>query len=162
MAEMLRPIPVDLQPKTSNLFVLEFPADLDFAEWMVQTAGRPKMTFNEIDIQYMNTHTYMAGNVSFEPMDITFIDVIGPSTSQKVMDWIRMHFESSTGKMGYATNYKKDLTLKILDPTGEEVEKWIIYGAFITNADFGELDMTNDGLLNVSVTLRYDRAVLSY
>ncbi len=159
---MLRPIPVDLQPKQSNLFVLEFPADLDFAEWMVQTAGRPKIIFNEIDIRYMNTHTYMAGSVTFETMEITFIDVIGPSTSQKVMDWIRMHFESSTGKMGYATNYKKDLVLKILDPTGEVVEKWQILGAFITSADFGELNMTSDELINVSVTIRYDRAVLNF
>ena len=162
MAEMLRPIPVDLEPKRKNRFIIEFPADLDFAEWMVQTAGRPKMSINETEIPYMNTSSWVAGKVLFETMDITFIDVIGPSTSQKVMEWVRQHFESSTGKMGYATNYKKNLTLKMLDPVGEEVEKWIIYGAFITSVDFGDLDMAADDLTDLTITVRYDRAVLAY
>lgn len=162
MAEMLRPIPVDLEPKRKNRFVLEFPADLDFAEWMVQVAGRPKLTINETQIDYMNTTSWVAGKTQWETMDIKFIDVIGPSTSQKVMEWVRQHIEYSTGKMGYATNYKKNLTLKILDPAGEEVEKWIIYGAMITSADFGDLDHSSDDLADISLTLRYDRAILAY
>ena len=159
---MLRPIPVDLEPKRKNRFVLEFPADLDFAEWMVQVAGRPKMTLNVTEIPYMNTKTYVAGQVEFDQMDITFIDVIGPSTSQKIMTWIRQTFDSATGRMGYATNYKKNLTLKMLDPAGEEVEKWIIYGAFIISVDYGDLDHSTDDLSDVSISLRYDRAVLVY
>lgn len=160
MAEMLRPIPVDLEPKRKNRFVLEFPADLDFAEWMVQTASRPAMNINVTEIDYMNTKTYVAGKVEFETMDITFIDVIGPSTSQKIMTWIRQTFDSATGRMGYATNYKKNLTLKLLDPAGEEVEKWVIYGAFVINANFNDLDHSSDELTDVTITLRYDRAVL--
>lgn len=159
---MLRPVPVDLEPKRKNRWVIEFPADLGFSEWMVQTANRPTVTVNMTEIPFMNVSTKVAGRSIWESLDITFMDAIGPSTSQKVMEWVRQCVEHSTGRMGYATNYKKQLVLKMLDPAGIPVEKWVLYGAFITSANFGDLDYSSDDLADVSVTLEYDRAILEY
>jgi hypothetical protein len=44
------------------------------------------------------------------------------------MEWVRLHAESVTGRMGYAAGYKKDVDLEMLDPTGVAVEKWILQG----------------------------------
>jgi len=159
--EMLRPVPIDLEPKRKNRWVIEFP-DLDFAEWMVQTSSRPSVSINEVEIPYMNTSTWVAGRSVWETIDITFIDCIGPSTTQKIMDWIRQCIEHSTGRMGYATNYKKQLILKLLDPAGQTVEKWTIDGAFITSANFGDLDMSSDDLAEVTITVRFDKAIVNY
>ena len=162
MVNMLRPVPIDLEPKRKNRWVIEFPVGTDIAEWMVQTSSRPAATINEVEINYMNTKTYVAGKAQWETMDITFIDCIGPSTGQKIMDWIRECIEFSTGRMGYAVNYKKQLSLKMLDPAGQTVEKWSIEGAFITSANFGDLDMGSDDLADITITIRYDRAILNY
>jgi hypothetical protein len=159
---MLRPVPIDLEPKRKNRWVVEFPADLGFSEWMVQTSARPNVSVNETEIPYMNTSTWVAGRSVWETIDITFIDAIGPSTSQKIMEWVRQCVEHSTGRMGYATNYKKQLVLKMLDPAGIPVEKWVLYGCFITAANFGDLDMSSDDLADATVTIRYDRGVLEY
>lgn len=159
---MLRPVPIDLEPKRKNRWYIEFPVDLDIAEWAVQTAGRPKMEVGETEIDFMNTKTYIAGKAIWQPIDIEFIDVIGPSTGQKIMDWIRQCIEFSTGRMGYAVSYKKNLVLKMLDPAGQTVEKWTLEGAFITNADFGDLDMADDGLATIRVTIRFDRAIMNF
>lgn len=162
MTEMLRPVPIDLEPKRKNRWIIEFPADLGFSEWMVQTSSKPSMSVNMVEIPFHNTSTKVAGRSIWEPIDITFIDAIGPSTTQKIMEWVRQCIEHTTGRMGYATNYKKQLVLKMLDPAGVSVEKWTLYGAFITSANFGDLDMSSDDLIEPTITVEYDRAVLEY
>ena len=93
---------------------------------------------------------------------MTFRDPIGPSASQAVMEWARLHSESATGRQGYAAGYKRDVEIEMLDPTGVAVSKWILKNAFITDANFGELDYGNDDLATIQVTLQYDYAILAY
>ena len=69
-------------------------------------------------------------------------DPITPSGAQAVMEWVRLHHESVTGRDGYADFYKKDVTINVLGPVGDKVEEWTGKGAFITEADFGTLDWT--------------------
>jgi hypothetical protein len=64
--------------------------------------------------------------------------------------------------MGYAAGYKKDIELEMLDPTGVVVEKWILQGTFLTNADFGSLDYSSEDIAEITVTLRPDRCILVY
>jgi hypothetical protein len=75
------------------------------------------------------------------------------------MEWIRLHSESVTGRQGYAAGYKKDVELEMLDPTGVVIEKWILQGAMITSANFGDLDYSSSDIADISTTLRFDRAI---
>jgi hypothetical protein len=75
------------------------------------------------------------------------------------MEWIRLHSESVTGRQGYAAGYKKDIELEMLDPTGVVIEKWILQGTMITSANFGDLDYSSSDIADISVTLRFDRAI---
>jgi hypothetical protein len=158
---MLRAVPMDNEPKRKNRWYFEFPG-LNIAEWAVQTSARPTLEINEVEIPFMNTSTWVAGRAKWAPIDITFIDCIGPSTGQAILDWIRQCIEFSTGRMGYASSYKKSLILKMLDPTGQTVEKWTLDGCMVTNANWGSLDMGDDGLANITISMRYDRAVLNF
>ena len=85
---MFRPVPVDQEPKLKNRFVLEFPSEIGIESYLVQTVKRPSMKIDKITIQYMNTQSYVAGRYYFDEMTISFIEVLGPSTSQKIMEWI--------------------------------------------------------------------------
>ena len=78
------------------------------------------------------------------------------------MEWVRLHAESVTGRMGYAAGYKKDIELEMLDPTGVVVEKWILQGTFMTNVDFGSLEYSDDEIADITATLRMDRCILVY
>ena len=78
------------------------------------------------------------------------------------MEWVRTHAESVTGRMGYAAGYKKNIDLEMLDPTGVVVEKWIMQGCFLTDVNFNDLSYSDDGLANISATLRPDRCILVY
>ena len=159
---MLRPVPVDFEPKRINRWYIEFPADVTVAEWAVQAASRPKLKINETEIRFMNTSSFVLGHGVWESIQVTFIDCIGPSTGQALMDWVRQSFEASTGRMGYAASYKKTLILKMLDPAGQTVEKWSLYGCMITDIDWGQLSMDQDSIAGITCQIRYDRAILNF
>lgn len=161
MADMFRPVPTEQEPKRVNRFVLEFPSELGIESFLVQTSGKPKLEIAPVEIQYMNSSTWVAGRSVWGSIDVTFLDVIGPSTTQKIMEWVRLHFETATGRMGYAIGYKKNLVLKALDPTGADVEKWTLVGCMITSAEFGEYDYGSDDISKVNITIQPDKCLLA-
>ena len=79
------------------------------------------------------------------------------------MEWVRLHKESVTGRDGYSDFYKKELKFNLLGPVGDKVEEWVLKGAFLTNANFNDLSM-DDGaaIADISLTIRYDYAILSF
>jgi hypothetical protein len=130
--------------------------------WLVETTGRPSINIGKTDINYMNTKNYVSGIYTWESITIKFKDAIGPSTSSKIMDWVRLHAESITGRMGYAVGYKKDLILESADPTGIVVERWVMEQCMITSAKFDQNDQSQDGLLMPEITVQPFRCILTY
>ena len=78
------------------------------------------------------------------------------------LEWVRLGSESATGRQGYAIGYKRDVELDMLDPTGVVVQKWILKNCFISDADFGELNYSQDDIATVTATLRPDYCILAY
>jgi hypothetical protein len=130
--------------------------------FLMKTANRPTFTTTEQEIPFINSTRYLAGKTKFETLAITLHDPIAPSGAQQVMEWVRTHFESVSGRSGYADFYKRDCQLKLLDPVGTVIELWDIKGAFLTNATFGSLDYNTEEPTEISVTLRFDNCVLQY
>ena len=89
-------------------------------------------------------------------------DPVVPSGAQSVMEWVRLGYESVTGRAGYADFYKKDVTINVLGPVGDKVEEWTLKGAFPVNATFGDLEWATDDPINISLELAYDYAILQY
>ena len=131
--------------------------------FLMKSAARPSISTGEKPIPFINHTRYVTGRTTFGDMSVTLYDPIAPSGAQQVMEWVRTHFESVSGRSGYADFYKRDCQLKMLDPVGTVVELWDIKGAFITAADFGsDLSYDSDDPSEISLTLRYDNAVLQY
>jgi hypothetical protein len=162
MADLLMKMPIPYEPKRQNRFILRFPSSLGINEWFVETAARPSIKIGSTEIQFLNTSTFVAGRFNWDPISVKFRDPIGPSAAQALMEWVRLHAESVTGRMGYAAGYKKDIDLEMLDPTGVVVEKWILYGTFLTDVNFGQLSYSQDALADITAQLRMDRCVLVY
>ena len=159
---MLRGIPMNYEPKRQNRFVLEFPDELGIEVWKVQKTGKPSMTIESTEIKYMNTSNYVAGQYKWNPVTITLLDTIGPSTSTQLMEWVRLEAESLTGRMGYAAGYKKTLILKQLDPLGAVVEKWTMEECMITDVKFGDNSHDDAAVNTVEITVQPFRCILNY
>ena len=162
MADLLMKMPIPYEPKKKNRFIMRFDSSLGINEWYVESTSRPQVTIGAVEIPFLNTSTYVAGRFVWNTINVTFRDPIGPSASQALMEWVRAHAESVTGRMGYAAGYKKDIGLELLDPTGVVVEKWILQGTFLTDVNFNDLSYSDDGLANIAATLRPDRCILVY
>lgn len=162
MAEMRRGIPFEYEPKRNNRFYAEFSDELGIETWKIQKFKRPSIKINSVQIPYMNEMQYVAGRTTFDTISITLIDTIGPSTSQQVMEWVRLHFEALTGRMGYKAGYAKNITLKSLDPAGVEIDKFFLEQCQIVSVDFGDNDYGNDELVNITIEIQPQRCILNF
>lgn len=160
--ELLLRMPNTYEPLRQNRFMFRFPSDLGIQEWTVESGARPHIQQTATEIQFLNTSTWVAGRYTWQELQITLRDPIGPSASQAVMEWVRLCSESVTGRQGYAAGYKRDIELELLDPTGVVVQKWILVGCWPSNVDFGSLNYQQDGLATITMALRPDYCILCY
>jgi hypothetical protein len=78
------------------------------------------------------------------------------------MEWIRLCFESVTGRSGYADFYKRDIQIKMLDPVGTVIQLWDIKGAWVQEANFNDITYEGSDQTEIALTIRFDNAVLQY
>jgi len=123
---------ISAEPKKDNRFVVEF-AGTSIEPWTVTKADRPTYTLNE----------------GWEDLKFELIDIIGPSTSRKV-------FEDIIGKDMKGCN----IFMKMLDPVGEEIEKWSLTGDYV-KIDFGAGDYAKDEISKIKITFKIISCTLS-
>lgn len=162
MSDLLFKAPLVYEPLRKNRFIFTFPSDLGLQSWYVSTAALPSINQGIIEIPFLNTSTWVLGRYTWDEMSISFRQFIGPSTTQALMEWIRLCSESVTGRQGYAAGYKRNVTIQMLDPTGVAVQKWVLVNAFPGVSNFGSLGYDDDALAEAEVSFRYDYAVLIY
>ena len=147
------------EPKLKNRYLFQIDG---IPAYLVKTMARPSITFEEVELNHINVKRYVHGKATWEPIEVTLYDPVVPSAAQGVMEWIRLHHESVTGRDGYSDFYKKDITFNVLGPVGDKVEEWTLKGAMIQSANFGDLDWSVSEPADISLTLRYDYAILQF
>jgi hypothetical protein len=123
------------------------------------------VTLNQgtVALNHINVQRFVKGKSTWAPISMTLFDPITPSGAQAVMEWVRLHHESVTGRDGYSDFYKKDLTLDVLGPVGDIVSEWIIKGALITSADFGDFNWdTENAAQEISLEVQPDYCILNF
>jgi hypothetical protein len=130
--------------------------------YLIKTMNRPSLESDEVILEHMNVTRYVKGKSRWQPLDITLYDPIVPSAAQQVHEWILLHHESTTGRDGYSDFYKKNITFNLLDPVGAVVEEWELKGAYIQSANFGDMDFASSDPTEITLTLRYDYAILKF
>ena len=147
------------EPKVQNRFLLEVDGIPSF---IMKKVSRPQIECGEVVLDHINIIRKVKGKCKWGDITMTLYDPIVPSGAQAVMEWVRTQHESVTGRDGYADFYKRDFDIFVLGPVGDKVENWKIKGAFILNAQFGELDWTSNDPAEITLTLAYDYAVLEF
>ncbi len=147
------------EPKLKNRFVMSIDG---IPAYLIKTAARPSITFEEVELNHMNVKRFVKGKGTWETIEITMYDPVVPSAAQAVMEWIRLSHESVTGRDGYSDFYKKDVNFQVLGPVGDIVEEWTLKGTWILDAQFGDMDFATSEPVEITLTLRYDYAILQF
>ena len=163
MAELIDPNEImftAFEPKVSNRFILYIDGIPSF---ICNKCSRPDITMAPVKIDHMNTYRKILGKAEWGDVTVSLYDPIVPSGAQAVMEWVRLAHESVTGRDGYSDFYKKDIRINVLGPVGDVVEEWILKGAFVKTATFGDMDWTaGEALNNINLTIGMDYAILNY
>ena len=149
----------NFEPKMKNRYIMVIDG---IESYMIKAGNRPQINFEKVTLDHINVKRQLKGKGEWQDLTITLYDPIVPSGAQAVMEWVRLSHESITGRDGYADFYKKDIDIYMLGPVGDKIEQWKLKGAFITQANFGELDFASNDAATIELTLTYDYAVLEF
>ena len=148
------------EPKQANRFILYMDGIPSF---IVKGVSAVSLTQGEVILNHMNVQRKVKGKTTWNDITMTLFDPITPSGAQAVMEWVRLGHESVTGRDGYSDFYKKDLRLDVLGPVGDIVSEWILKGAFVKEATFGDYNWdTENEAKQIEVTLAVDYCVLNF
>lgn len=162
--DLLLQSPIKAEPKKQNRWILRFPTDVGVQPWALKSVSAPKMNLTTNEMRFLNTSTFVNGSYKWAEMSITVRDFIAPSTSQGLIEWLRLHAESVTGRMGYNVGSSKTLTLELLDPTGVRISEWELRNCILTgDVDFGgTFDYTSDEVSELTFSIQPQYCVLLY
>ncbi len=148
------------EPKQANRFILYMDGIPSF---IIKGISAISLTQGEVILNHINVLRKVKGKSVWNDVTMTLFDPITPSGAQAVMEWVRLGHESVTGRDGYSDFYKKDLTINVLGPVGDIVSEWILKGAFIKEATFGDYNWdTENEAKQIELTLGLDYAVLNF
>jgi hypothetical protein len=148
------------EPKQANRFILYMDG---VPSYIVKGVNAITVTQGEVPLNHINVQRKVKGKTVWGDVQMTLFDPITPSGAQSVMEWVRLHHESVTGRDGYSDFYKKDLVLDVLGPVGDVVSEWILKGAFIKDANFGDYNWdTTDTAVNITMTVAVDYCILNF
>ena len=148
------------EPKQQNRFIMYVDG---IPSYTIKAISAIELTQDEVVLNHINVYRKVKGKTKWSDVTMTLFDPITPSGAQAVMEWVRLHHESVTGRDGYSDFYKKDLTFSVLGPVGDIVSEWIIKGALITEANFGEYSYDNESAAqNITMTVQPDYCILNF
>ena len=133
-----------------------------------EKTARPNINYKEIPIEHMGQTINFPGKVTFESIGLTLWDNYATTNSSMeasnnpVWKWLNTWYNFYTGIYSSPSNgFKKTCELKLYDGCGKMIETWVYENAWPQSVNFGELDMGQNGICTIDITLKYDRAYLS-
>ena len=148
------------EPKQANRFILYMDG---MPSYLIKQVSAVTLQQGVVTLNHINVERKVKGKSVWQNVTMTLFDPITPSGAQATMEWVRLHHESVTGRDGYSDFYKKDLTINVLGPVGDIVSEWIIKGALITEASFGDFNWdTENAAQEITMTVQPDYCVLNF
>ena len=148
------------EPKQANRFILYMDG---FPSYIIKQISSFAIENGEVILQHINVDRKIKGKSKWGDVTLNLYDPVTPSGAQAVMEWVRLHHESVTGRDGYSDFYKRDLTLNVLGPVGDIVSEWVLKGAYIKTATFPEFNWsTENTAVELQIALGIDYAVLNF
>lgn len=126
---------------------------------------RPQVNFEEIKLDVYNSKIYLAGKHEWQTTTITLRDDAAGNVSRLVGEQMQKQFdfmEQSSAASGI--DYKFVLRYEMLDGGNgasqpNVLETWELYGCFLTNVDYGDMNYGTSEDARIVLTVRYDNAL---
>jgi hypothetical protein len=129
--------------------------------------SRPKIGFEEIELPIYNSRVYMAGKYTIEPVTLNLRDDANGNVIKLVGQQVQKQFdffEQSSARSGI--DYKFKTKIEILDggngnQAAAVLETFELFGCFLQNADYGDLNYATNEAVQIALTIRFDSLIQS-
>jgi len=133
----------------------------------VMDITRPNVNFNEFPIEVYNSKVYLIGKPTWEAVTVNLRDDAGGNISKLVGEQVQKQFdfaEQSSASSGI--DYKFVTRFEILDggngaSVANVLETWELYGCFLTNVNYNDLNYTAAEPVTITASMRFDNAIQS-
>ena len=131
----------------------------------IMTFARPQVTFDPIEIPIYNSKIYIAGRPTWAAVAVTLRDDAGGNVSRLVGEQLQKQFDfMEQASAASGSDYKFVTTLEMLDGANGTteptvLETWQLYGCFLTDVNYGDVDYGTNEPVVITMSVRYDNAL---
>tara|TARA_Y100000310_G_scaffold34548_1_gene32709 strand:+ start:712 stop:1293 length:582 start_codon:yes stop_codon:yes gene_type:complete len=143
-------------------------------QFIVTKVKKPSFRIGSTPHQFLNYEFKYPGRVTWEDINFTVVDPVDPDSAASLYNILQESgyalppdyqeaLAKTISKKGLVEALGTQIRIVQLDADGNgaaPLEEWTINNPQITNVNFGQLDYTQEGLINIDVTVAYDWATL--
>jgi hypothetical protein len=139
--------------------------------YLIKKVKKPGFEISESEHKFLNHTFYYPGKVKWKEVQFEIVDVVNPSSTQKFLELLeKCGYKAPAGPVEPGNANAQTISklrsvealgipiIRQLDADGRTVDEWRLKGAWVKDVDFGELNYDEEGLMSITVTLRYDFA----
>jgi len=131
----------------------------------IASFARPTVGFDPIEVPVYNSKVYYAGRPTWEAVQVVLRDDAAGNVSRLVGEQLQKQFdfmEQASASSGI--DYKFITRLEMLDGGNGTIEPtvletWEMYGCFLTNVNYNDVDYSSNDPVTVTMQIRYDNAI---
>jgi hypothetical protein len=131
----------------------------------VMDIKRPSLTFGDVTIDVYNSKVKLLGKPDWQDITVNFRDDAGGNVAKLVGEQLQKQYDfMEQASAASGIDYKFQLNYEILDggngnTTPSVLETWEIYGAFISQVDYGDFNYSSSDPATIAITLKFDNAM---
>jgi hypothetical protein len=131
----------------------------------IMSFARPQVTFDPIEIPVYNSKIYIAGRPTWAAVNVVLRDDAGGNVSRLVGEQLQKQFDfMEQASAASGSDYKFVTTLEMLDGANGTIEPtvletWQLYGCFLTDVNYGDVDYGSNDPVTITMSVRYDNAL---
>ncbi len=160
-----------VEPKRGFRFLLYISG---MPQFIVTKVKKPSFKIGSQGHQFLNYEFKYPGRVTWDDVQFTIVDPADPDSTASLYNIlttagyaIPSEYEEANArtisKAGLVNSLGSQIRIVQLDADGNSatpLEEWVLNNPQITQVNFGQLDYSQEGLLNIDVTVTYDWATL--
>jgi len=130
----------------------------------VMDIKRPSVNFNPITLDMYNSKVYLLGKPEWQETTVNLRDDAGGNVARLVGEQIQKQFDfAEQTSAASGADYKFLLRFEALDGgnganAAGVLETWELYGCFISQVDYGDMNYATNDPAQIALTIRFDNA----
>jgi len=124
-----------------------------------QKAFLPDEQNDEITLSFGNEKVYVAGQATYAAGSIIVYDMVDKDVYGLLRAWRKSVYDPATGNVGLAANYKKTARIVLTAPDTSVNRQYQLTGVWPMKISPGDLDYTANAIVQIQMTLRFDKSL---